>query len=121
MDLASDIDGPDNNNVSCANCDALVTAGWANLNLARGCVLNSKDGKIITICSQENDGNRPRVTSCYQGGFLSTNVNSISSTTCTPTATFFEFCRVINSNLIFFNFIFNIMNLYLIVRKFRNF
>jgi hypothetical protein len=71
--------------LGCANCSS------ASLAFERGCMLNSSDGLSITYCSQAVDGNKPQVTSCYQGQFSTTNFTSLTGTPCTQA---FEFCKV---------------------------
>ena len=81
--------------LGCANCSS------TSLALERGCMLNTSDGLSITYCSQVEDGNRPQVTSCYQGPFSTTNVDSFMGTSC---GSAFEFCRVIIYTALFNKF-----------------
>jgi len=81
--------------LSCVNVtvDAdCILCSATSLSSERGCMLNSSDGLSITYCSLAEDGNRPQVTSCYQGTFSTTNYSSFTTDLCTQAS---EFCKVI--------------------------
>ena len=72
--------------IECNTCSNMT------LQETRGCIFYSSDGTSISYCSQKDDGNRPLVTSCFQGTFTFNSHPKHSS--CSPTSTAYEFCQV---------------------------